>query len=70
MDVERGGLFAVEGAEAAEARAHALERDVVPDERNDVGAIPDLVDLFLGDLHVVVSGREPEGRPICGKDGR
>src|SRR5690606_37938533 len=57
VDVERGRLLAVEGTEALVARARSLERNVLLDERVEIGALPNLGNLVLGD-----HGREPSDR--------
>lgn len=49
VHVERRRLLRVEGAEALEARARALEHDVLADELHDVRALADLRDFVVSD---------------------
>src|SRR5262249_19580941 len=51
IDRERRGLLGVERAQAHEAAADALEGDVLPDQRHQVGALPDPGDVVVEDAH-------------------
>ena len=51
IDRERRGLLGMEGAQAHEPAADALEADVLPGQRHQVGRLPDPGDVVVEDAH-------------------
>ena len=64
VDREARGLLSVEGAEADESASGALERNVLADQRDDVGGLPNPRDVLVENPHGLrVRRRPPTRRP-------